>query len=125
MIKILLVGMGGFAGSVCRYMIGELSARLINAPIFPYGTLAANLLGCLVIGLLGGAAENRQWLTPEIRALVMVGFLGGFTTFSTFGYDIFNLTRNGQAALAAASLILHMILGIGAVWLGFSMSKMV
>jgi CrcB protein len=125
MIKLLMVGMGGFAGSICRYMISDISHRLFNDPFFPYGTLTVNVVGCLLIGLLGGLSESRQLFTPEIRALVLIGFLGGFTTFSTFGYEIFTFARDGQFVSALTNLLLHLILGFGSVWLGFSISKVV
>jgi len=124
MIKILMVGMGGFAGSICRYIISDLSHRLFNDPFFPYGTITVNVIGCLLIGLLGGLSETRQIFTPEIRALILIGFLGGFTTFSTFGYELFTVARDGQFASALINLMLHIVLGFGSVWLGFSMSKL-
>ena len=123
MIKILMVGIGGFAGSICRYIISDLSQRMFNDPFFPYGTITVNVIGCLLIGLLGGLSETRQIFTPEIRALILIGFLGGFTTFSTFGYEIFTVTRDGQLASALTNLMLHLILGFGSVWFGFSLSK--
>ncbi len=123
MVKILMVGMGGFAGSICRYIISDLSHRLFNDPFFPYGTIIVNVLGCLFIGLLGGLSETRQIFTPEIRALILIGFLGGFTTFSTFGYEIFMVARDGLFISALTNLILHIILGFGSVWIGFSLSR--
>ena len=125
MIKILMVGIGGFAGSICRYIISDLSHRLFNDPFFPYGTIIVNVTGCLFIGLLGGLSETKQIFTPEIRALILIGFLGGFTTFSAFGYEIFTVTRDGQIASALLNLLLHLILGFGSVWLGFSISRIV
>jgi fluoride exporter len=125
MIKILMVGMGGFAGSICRYIISDLSHRLFSDPFFPYGTIIVNVAGCFFIGLLGGLSETRQVFTPEIRALILIGFLGGFTTFSTFGYEIFTVARDGQFASALINLLLHLILGFGSVWLGFSISRIV
>jgi len=124
MIKLLMVGMGGFAGSVCRYAISGLAQRLFNDPFFPYGTLTVNVAGCFFIGLLGGLSETRQFFTPEIRALILIGFLGGFTTFSTFGYEIFTVARDGQFAAALTNLMFHLILGFGAVWFGFSLSRL-
>lgn len=125
MVKLLMVGMGGFAGSVCRYVVSDVSQKLFDNPFFPYGTLTVNVVGCLLIGFLGGVSESRQLFTPEIRALVLIGFLGGFTTFSTFGYEIFTLSRDGQFASAMANLMLHLVLGFGAVWVGFFMSKLI
>lgn len=124
MIKILMVGIGGFSGSICRYLISEFSNKYFTAAIFPYGTLFVNILGCLIIGFLGGISEVRQVFPPEIRALVMVGFLGGFTTYSTFGSEIFIMVRAGHTGAAVMDLFLHIVLGISGVWLGFSMSKL-
>ena len=124
MVKLLMVGMGGFAGSICRYIVSDLSQRLFNDPFFPYGTLTVNVTGCLLIGLLGGLSETRHIFTPEIRALILIGFLGGFTTFSTFGYEIFTIARNGLFVAALTNLILHLVLGFTGVWLGFSLSKL-
>ncbi len=123
MLKILMVGMGGFAGSVCRYIINELSHRFFSDSFLPYGTITVNVFGCLFIGLLGGLSETKQIFTPEIRALVIIGFLGGFTTFSTFGHEMFTIARDGQLAAATAHLLIHLILGFGSVWLGFYISK--
>lgn len=125
MLKIMMVGLGGFAGSVCRYIISDVSHRVFNASFFPYGTLTVNVIGCLLIGLLGGLSESRQIFSPEIRALILIGFLGGFTTFSTFGYETFTFARDGQVIPALTNLLLHLILGFGSVWFGFSLSKLV
>lgn len=123
MIKILMAGLGGFAGSICRYGVSTLSQRLFNDPFFPYGTMTVNVMGCLLIGFLSGLAEARQVFSPEVRVLLLVGFLGGFTTFSTFGYEIFTAVRDGQFFSALANLLLHLVLGFGSVWLGFSLVK--
>ena len=124
MINLILVGLGGFAGSICRYTASRYAARMFPSALFPYGTLFVNVTGCLLIGLLGGIFEARQVLSPELRALILVGFLGGFTTFSTFGNDLFLLARNGQSAAALADLAVHIVLGLGAVWLGFNLSRL-
>lgn len=116
--KLFLVGAGGFAGSVLRYLISGYVQDLTKSTSFPYGTLAVNLMGCLVIGFLGQLAEARGVFTPEARALVFVGFLGGFTTFSTFGNESVNLFRTGENFLALVNMALHVIIGLGAVWLG-------
>ncbi|MCP3875253.1 MAG: fluoride efflux transporter CrcB [Desulfobacteraceae bacterium] len=124
MFKIFMIGIGGFAGSICRFIITDLSNKLFNDSFFPYGTLTVNVIGCLLIGLLGGLSETRHVFTPEIRAMILIGFLGGFTTFSTFGYEIFTVARDAQLLSAMTNLILHLILGFGSVWIGFSISKL-
>ena len=91
MSKILLVGFGGFVGAVLRYGISGWVQRWTGSVNFPYGTLAVNLLGCLVIGLLAGLAEDRGLFTPEARLFLFIGVLGAFTTFSTFGIETLNL----------------------------------
>lgn len=123
MIRLLIVGTGGFLGSISRYMVSGLVHRLLTQAAFPYGTLTVNVLGCLAIGLLSGLAESRQLFSPELRLLIFIGFLGGFTTFSTFGYEIVSFVRDGQIMGALMNLMLHLILGLGAVWTGFALSR--
>ncbi len=115
--KVLLVGIGGFLGSIARYLVsGYIQDR--TGEIFPFGTLVVNVIGCFVIGGLSELAEARAFLSPETRALVVVGVLGGFTTFSTFGNETINLLRDGEWAFAVVNLLTHAVLVIGAVWVG-------
>jgi CrcB protein len=117
MVNVLLVGVGGFLGSVARYLVGGLvQERLPGA--FPWGTLAVNALGCLLIGCLSELAEARSFLSPGSRALLVVGILGGFTTFSAFGNETLNLMRDRSWEFAAANVGAHVGLAIGAVWFG-------
>ncbi len=118
MTKILLVGAGGFVGSILRYLFSGYVQQWTQSAIFPFGTLAVNLVGCLVIGFLSQLADSHGVFTAETRALVFVGVLGGFTTFSTFGNETMNFLRNGENFPAIANVGAHIILGIGAVWLG-------
>jgi CrcB protein len=122
---ILLVGVGGFLGSVCRYLANREVQHLVGAPGFPYGTLAVNVIGCLLIGLLNGVAESRGIFNPDsqTRALVFIGFLGGFTTFSAFGYETFTLARDGEILRAFGNIALQIALGLGAVWVGHKLSS--
>lgn len=123
MLKILMVGMGGFAGAICRYLVYEATLIVYKGSWLPLGTLTVNISGCFIIGLLGGLSETREIFSPEIRALVFIGFLGGFTTFSSFGFEIFFLIRNGQTGAALVNLGLQIILGLTAVWAGFFLSR--
>jgi len=121
---ILLVGMGGFVGSVLRYVISGWVFRLLDKPWFPVGTLAVNLAGCLAIGFFGGIAEQRRIFDPEIRLFVFVGILGGFTTFSAFAYETASLAQNARLTAALVNIALQVIVGLSAVWLGGLMARL-
>ncbi len=116
--KALYVGIGGFIGSVLRYWIGGAVQQTANNPAFPLGTLAVNLVGCLMIGFLSQLADTRGIFTPEARLFVLVGILGGFTTFSSFGNETINLLRGGEGLAAFLNVGIHIFAGLGAVWLG-------
>jgi CrcB protein len=120
---ILWVGVGGFLGSVLRYLVGGWVHRGFNSPWFPYGTLVVNVTGCLGIGFLAGLAESRQVFNPEARLFVFIGVLGGFTTFSTFAYETSAFLDDGQIIAASLNVGLHVILGLVAVWLGGFLSR--
>lgn len=124
-IKILLVGAGGFLGAVSRYLTSGWVHNLLDKPLFPYGTLFVNIFGCFLIGLFNGIFETRQIFNPELRLLIFIGFLGGFTTFSTFGYELFSFMRDSQFLSAALNLLLSVVLGLVAVWLGHTLSKLI
>jgi CrcB protein len=124
MVKILLVGTGGFIGSILRYLLGGLVHQVLAKTWFPYGTLTVNIMGCFLIGFLSGISESHQIFNPEIRLLTFIGFLGGFTTFSTFGYETFSFARDGQILASFSNIVFHLILGIGAVWLGNMLSRL-
>jgi CrcB protein len=115
---VLFVGIGGFLGSVLRYVVTGLVQQWTGREDFPLGTMVVNLSGCLVIGLLSELAEARGAFTPETRAFVFIGILGGFTTFSSFGNETMNLWRDGQNLFAFLNVASHMVFGLGAVWLG-------
>ena len=119
MTALAFAGLGGLVGSIFRYQIGRWILDISKDATFPYANLTVNVVGCLLIGLLFGLAENREFLTPNLRALLVVGMLGGFTTFSTFGYETFNLIRVGLLPQAIANVGLQVTLGLAAVWLGF------
>lgn len=118
MFKVLIVGLGGFIGSVSRYLMGGYVQRLNQNASFPLGTLVVNLVGCFFIGLLSQLAESRGFFSPEIRAMVFIGILGGFTTFSSFGNETLGLLRDGQITSAVANIAANLIAGLFLVWLG-------
>ena len=125
MVKLLFVGIGGFFGAISRYLASGYVHTLLDKPNFPYGTLAVNVLGCLLIGFLNGVFESRQIFNPELRLFVFIGFLGGFTTFSTFGYELFSFMRDSQFMSTLLNLFLSIFLGLLAVWLGNILSKLI
>jgi len=125
MVKYLFVGTGGFICAVLRYWLSGLIQQFSISTFFPIGTLVVNLLGCLLIGFLSELAEEHGVFTVESRALVFVGVLGGFTTFSTFSNETMNLLREGQNSFAFVNIAGHLILGIGAVWLGRTLAYLI
>jgi fluoride exporter len=124
MLKGLWVGIGGFLGSVMRYWLGGFLNQLSPRALYPYETLVINVSGCLGIGLLAGLAEFRGVFSPELRLFLLVGVLGGFTTFSTFGYETFQLLRDGELFMAALNVTLQAALGLTAVWGGYSLARL-
>ena len=116
--KLLWAGVGGFFGSTLRYVVGGALARAKGGATFPIETLVINVIGCFLIGCLAGLAETRGLFTGTTRVLLFIGVLGGFTTFSAFGYETFQLLRVGQWPAATASVGLQVVLGVGGVWAG-------
>lgn len=115
--KLFLAGIGGFVGSALRFAVGGFVQNWSGSIRFPFGTLAVNLIGCLIIGFLSQLAEARGLFSAELRTLVFIGVLGGFTTFSAFGNETINLWRDGQNTLAAANIAANVVLCLAAVWL--------
>ncbi len=116
--QLLLVGLGGFIGTALRYGLGAVVARARVGAGFPFATFTVNLLGCLLIGALAGLVETRGILSGTGRAVVFIGVLGAFTTFSTFGYETLQLVRGGQNLVAGMFVVMQMLLCLPAVWVG-------
>jgi CrcB protein len=116
----LLVALGGALGSVARYAVSLGAARWLGAGL-PWGTLIVNVTGSFAIGLLAAllTADGRPALGGDARAFVLIGILGGFTTFSSFSLETLNLARSGALGAAAANAGLSLLLSLAAVWLGF------
>lgn len=116
--QLVLIGLGGCLGAISRYLLSGLAHRLYSGGLFPVGTLLVNVAGCFVIGALMGLIEDKSLFGPSVRLLFVVGFLGSFTTFSSFGYETVELLRNNQMVLAGVNMIANFALGISAVLLG-------
>ncbi len=123
MVAWLLIGIGGFAGSIARYGMTRGVQGMLGSPYFPYGTFAVNMAGCLAIGVLLGYTEFRHPLSFNTHRLLVFGILGGFTTFSSFGLDTFVLWRESRHVAAVLNVALQPALGLLAVWAGHSLAK--
>ena len=122
LINAVVVGSGGFLGALARYGLSGLVHRQLPLTTFPYGTLVVNLLGCLAIGAIAGLVESRQLFGPEFRTLALIGILGAFTTFSTFGYETFAMIRDHEYLRASVNVGMHVMLGLALVWLGYALT---
>jgi CrcB protein len=120
--RTLVAGAGGFLGASARYALGGLVYRLVS-PAFPWATLLVNVSGCFAIGFLAILAEERGPIGPAGRLFWMVGVLGGFTTFSSFGYETLSLAREGSYGLAVANAVGQLALGLAAVWAGAAFAR--
>ena len=116
MINCLFVGMGGFIGSVCRYLLGLLPIETSQG--FPVKTLITNVIGAFVIGIIAAAAAKNTALNPKLVLFLKAGICGGFTTFSTFAYETGTMMEKGQTGLALLYVILSAVLGVLAVFGG-------
>ena len=120
LINALLVGTGGFLGALARSGLSGWVHRQLPATTFPFGTLAVNMVGCLAIGVIVGLIESRQFFGPELRTFALIGILGAFTTFSTFGFETFAMLRDGEYVRAALNIAVQVVLGLALVWLGYA-----
>ena len=115
MLDCIIVGIGGFIGTVCRYLIGLLPVGSDTA--FPIKTLLINVIGSFLIGLIAAFSAKNSEFNPQVVLMLRVGVCGGFTTFSTFAYESTELMKNGQAMLALGYACASIILGVSAVFL--------
>ncbi len=113
---LLWVMIAGGLGSGARYLVGQWAAARLD-PSFPYGTLIVNILGCFALGLLAHLASSTSW-NPQLRAAVTVGFLGGFTTYSTFNHETLSLFAAGSTGAGLLNVAVTLTGGLAAGWLG-------
>lgn len=120
--QIFAIAAGGALGSVLRYELSNWVHGLAGRG-FPYGTLAVNVLGCLAMGFLFVLLVERMGENAVLRAGLLIGVLGGFTTFSTFTIETFNLIEQGAVAKAAGNMAASLILCVGATWAGVNLAR--
>jgi CrcB protein len=122
--RTLLIGFAGLVGTLGRYCLADLFGRRFGES-FPIGTIIINVVGCFLAGLLFYILQERHLVSETVRLAIMVGLLGGFTTFSAFGLQTFTLFRDGEVFLAFANLIVSNVLGLFFVWVGFLLARAV
>jgi CrcB protein len=120
--QLLLVGLGGGIGSILRFLVSYFTVKTGTAA-FPVATLLVNVLGCLIIGILIGCSYKYQWMDVHLKALLIVGFCGGFTTFSTFSLENIQLYQAGNYGQLAVYIMGSLLLGFAAVWGGLLLAK--
>ena len=122
MSQVIAIAIGGAFGSVLRYGLSTWVHTLVGRG-FPYGTLAVNVLGCMAMGVLFVLLVERMGASAVWRAGLLIGVLGGFTTFSTFSIETFNLIEQGAMAKAAGNIAASLVLCVGATWLGVIIAR--
>jgi len=122
MLKLALIAGAGAVGAVLRYLVAGWVQQGASGS-FPVGTLSVNVLGCMVIGLLGAVFAGPVVVREEYRLALMVGLLGGFTTFSSFGFETMALLNEGQVRLAIVNVVASNGLGLVAVWIGYRLGE--
>jgi CrcB protein len=122
MIKLLLIGLAGFVGTIGRYWLSGVVARKYGET-FPLGTLVVNLFGCFLVGLLFYLMQERYLVNQNVRTIILIGLLGGFTTFSSLGLQTFTLLQDNQIGLAALNLVASNVIGLLLVWAGYTLAR--
>jgi len=122
--KLLLLALAGSLGALARYGLSGVVQRW-SGSTFPWGTMAANILGCFVFGLLWAIAVERMAMSPEVRVILLTGFLGSFTTFATFMSETYQLLAAAQYVAAMGNLLLTTLSGLGVFLLGLAVGRVV
>lgn len=120
--KILLVGCGGFFGSIARYITAQTIDSRLNA-VFPYGTLAVNIAGSLILGIIFGIFSQKSGDWTNVKLLLITGFCGGFTTFSAFAFENLQLFQQRLVGTALLYIITSLVFGLLAVWVGVAIGR--
>lgn len=119
----LFIFVGAGLGGLFRYALSSAISAAVNGITFPLGTFVVNMIGCLTIGYLAKLSETQSFLQGDGRLFIFVGLLGGFTTFSSYGLETYQLIRDGEVVSAIANAVGQVVLGLTLVWLGFIAAK--
>jgi len=122
--RLLLIGLAGLLGTLARYALSGFIARRFGET-FPAGTLVVNVVGCFLAGFLFYLMQERFLVNDIVRTAIMIGFLGGFTTFSSFGLQTFTLLRDGEMGLATMNVLVSNVAGLLTVWAGYSLARLI
>jgi CrcB protein len=120
--RVVFIGLAGLVGTLGRYWLSGLAARRFGET-FPVGTLLVNVLGCFLAGFLLYLMQERLLVNQTVRTVVLIGFLGGFTTFSSFGLQTFTLIRDSEFAFAALNIVVSNLVGLLMVWVGYTLAR--
>jgi fluoride exporter len=124
MSKLFLIGLAGFTGTLSRYWMSGVIAKRYGE-IFPMGTLVVNLVGCFLVGLLFYLLDQRFLVNQTARTVVLIGFMGGFTTFCSFGLQTFTLLQDREFGLAVLNVTASNVIGLLLVWAGYTLARII
>lgn len=122
--RLVLLAVAGAMGTLCRYWLGDIVQRLCG-PAFPWGTLTINVIGCLLFGFVWSLANERMLISPQARIVILTGFMGAFTTFSTYAFESAQMLKDTEWQRALANIALENVVGIAAVFVGFAIGRFV
>jgi len=120
--KTIFIALAGLVGTLSRYWLSGFVARQYGET-FPWGTMAVNLIGCFLAGAVFYITEERFLVSPAVRTVILIGFLGGFTTFSSYGLQTFTLLKDSEFGLATLNVVTSNLLGLLMVWAGYVVFK--
>lgn len=124
MLRLFLLGVAGAAGTISRYVLGGWTHQLFGTA-FPYGTLVVNISGCLVVGFVGTLVEERLFFSPNLRTALLIGFLGAFTTFSSFAYETWALFKDGEIMMAGLNVLASVVTCFVGLMIGVFLARLI
>ncbi|MDY0132077.1 MAG: fluoride efflux transporter CrcB [Desulforegulaceae bacterium] len=123
MVKLLFIGAGGFFGSILRYLVSVLILELFPRPFIPLGTLLVNIIGSFLMGITNGYINYHSMIPENLKYLLLIGFLGAFTTYSTFSIEALFLFKDNNFIILFLYIFIHLLFGIGSAAAGFYLMR--